>query len=109
MEHINSDIIFYGEFAENVFNKFEKDYLKYKLTFKNVIYYKCYELDIYPNENLLESSFNLVNDSELIKVLKEKNKQNKIKDGHKHYVLATYDDVFEIITTEYILIIYNKK
>jgi len=101
MEHNGFEIIFYGELAENVFNSFGGKDLKYKLIFKDIVFYKCYELDIYPIENLLESSFDLVKNSELLKKLKSRDDQNKIQENHKHYILGTYDNIFEIIATEY--------
>ena len=108
MEYNGSEIIFYGELVENLFNNFGGKDLKYKLTFRNIVFYKCYELDIYPMENLLQSSFDLIKDSELLKKLKSRDSQNKIQDNHKHYIFGTYDDIFEIIATEYDLIIDNE-
>ena len=108
MEYTGSEIAFYGEFNENVFNNFNGKDLEYKLTFRNIVFFKCYELDIYPREKLLEYSFDLVNDSELLSKLKSRDNQNKIKENHEHYILGTYDYVFEIIATEYVLKIENK-
>jgi hypothetical protein len=79
----------------------ENDYLQYILSFKNVVYYQCCELDTYINEVKLDSSFDMIDNSNLIKDLKNGRQSSKVKKEHKHYVFATYDYVYDIIATDY--------
>lgn len=78
-----------------------KDDISYILTFRNVIYYQCCEIDTYINEVKMNSSFDLVENSNLMKELKNGRKSSKIKEEHKHYVLQTYDYVYDIIAIGY--------
>jgi hypothetical protein len=77
------------------------DFIKYTLSFYDVIFYQCYELDLY-NLNLLKSSFDSIKNSKVIEELNSRNTE-KITNEHKHYRLATYDYIYEIISSKYIL------
>lgn len=104
-KHIFNDTtncIFQGTFnSKKIEIRKEDDYTKYVLSFINVVYYQCCELDTYINEVKMDSSFDLINNSDLIMSLKNGRKSSKVKNEHKHYVLATYDYVYDIIATEY--------
>ncbi|OTQ74410.1 MULTISPECIES: hypothetical protein [unclassified Gilliamella] len=85
-----------------------KDFIPYTFSFSDVIYYQCCELDLYINEKKLDSSFDLVCNSSLIQELKNGSISSKISEDHKHYVLQTYDYVFDIIAKDYKLVIENE-
>lgn len=85
-----------------------KDFIPYIFSFSGVIYYQCCELDLYINEKKLDSSFDLVCNSSLIQELKNGSISSKINEDHKHYVLQTYDYVFDIIAKDYKLVIENE-
>jgi hypothetical protein len=72
-------------------------FIKYELTFKSIVKYECCLLDYYNDEKLLKSSFDEVLNSEMVKM-------NSLE-VHKHYIFATYDQIFEILATGYELIL----
>ena len=105
MEQNGNEIIFYGEIntgLTEIKNDIKKEWLKYKLSFKETIYYKCYELDFYKKKKSLESSFDKINNSKTIERMKLLDKEFKINNNHKHFVLTTYDYIYEIIASKYI-------
>jgi len=81
--------------------KKERDYIPCIFLFKDVIYCQCCEIDTYVNEVKMDSSFDLIDNSDLIKELKNGRRSSKIKDEHVHYVLQVYDYVYDIIATGY--------
>jgi hypothetical protein len=106
VEQREGEIKFQGEINTGLVeikNNIEKDWLKYKLSFKGIVYFKCCELDFYTSEKLLISSFDKINNSEKITKLKSLDHSSKIDINHKHYVFATYDYVYEIIASQYFL------
>lgn len=72
----------------------DKSFPAYTIEFVQPIFFNCLELDRYKREKYLSSSFDLVVDSELCKDLLAEH-------THNHYVLATYDYVYEIVATNY--------
>ena len=104
MEQNGNEIIFYGEIntgLTEIKNDIKKEWLKYKLSFKETIYYKCYELDFYKKKKSLESSFDKINNSKTIERMKLLDREFKINNKHKHFVLTTYDYIYEIIASKY--------
>ena len=104
MEQKGNEIIFYGEInagLTEIKNDIRKEWLKYKLSFKETIYYKCYELDFYKKKKSLESSFDKINNSKTIERMKLLDREFKINNKHKHFVLTTYDYIYEIIASKY--------
>ena len=100
--------IFTGEFSSSLTGiNSQKYFIPYVFYFSGVIYYQCCELDLYVNEINLDSSFDLVHNSCLIQNLKNGRISSKIDEDHKHYVLQTYDYVFDIIAKNYKLVIEN--
>lgn len=94
---------FNGTLCSNIKNK---EYIRYNITFKNVILFKMIELDF--DESNKESSFDEVENSNVIVHLKNKDNQRKtgkIDDSFKHYIFSTYDTVFEIIGKSFELIL----
>jgi hypothetical protein len=103
MEQKDGEIILYGEINSSLIelkNKTKKEWLKYKLYFKNVLYYECCELDFYGNMPALRSSFDTINNSKLIETFEIKNNR-KINKNHKHFIISTYDYIYEIVSSEY--------
>lgn len=94
--------IFKGEFSSTLTEITSgKDFIPYTFSFSNVIYYQCCELDLYVNENKMDSSFDFIDNSCLIQELTNRWTTSKIKKDHKHYVLQTYDYVFDIVAKDY--------
>ena len=101
--------IFKGEFSSSLTGiNSDKHFIPYIFSFSDVIYYQCCELDLYINEKKLDSSFDLVCNSSLIQELKNGSISSKISEDHKHYVLQTYDYIFDIIAKDYKLVIENE-
>ncbi|NOQ79297.1 MAG: hypothetical protein GQ546_07840 [Gammaproteobacteria bacterium] len=98
----NAELIIKGEVNSELLSNYEgeHDFIPYELKFGNVIANYQIELDYY-NHSYLEYSFQEITGSDWIKKLKEIDCSNKINEKHKHFVLATYDDIFEIIAGEY--------
>ena len=79
-------------------NSTAERYIDISFIFKNVIKFGLCSLD-YFNENLLDTCFCEVIDSEFLN--KEK---TLIQKGFKHYFLECYDEVIEVVAQEYNLI-----
>ena len=97
-------LIFKGDFNGNLCsnNTTGKEWIPYELSFDYPLYFVCYELDLYPYELPLPSSFNTVAESELIASLfKQDWTGNLAKTDLNHYVLATYDYVYEILAQDF--------
>lgn len=65
----------------------------YEMIFSYVQAYECQELEICKLK--VQSSFDEVKDSDLVKELKLENKE------YKHFILSTYDYVYSIIAKEF--------
>lgn len=99
-----NECIFKGEFNSNLVEvHFNQHFVPYTFHFLEVIYYQCCELDLYFEKT--NSSFDLVHDSQLLAKLRSKSSSEKIKPDHQHYVLKTYDDVYNIIARNYKLVV----
>ncbi len=78
------------------------DDIPFWITFENIISLRMVELDFYEYLDY-ESSFDVVENSMEIQRLKEieGGDQGKLTPGHKHYIFATYDSVFDVIAARY--------
>ena len=95
---------FMGEIAGDLCsnNYTNKEWIPYILSFDCPIYFVGYELDLYPNVSYLKSSFCLIKESDLLTSILEKDLQGKFdKQNFRHFVLATYDYVYEIIACDF--------
>jgi hypothetical protein len=100
------DITFFCNInGEHVSNKNDKEYIKFKIIFKYVISlfqaeYDTYEAIIkgFPKSNENISNFEIIENSHYIKNLPIRKDVKNVN----HYCLSTYDDIFNIIATEYI-------
>jgi hypothetical protein len=95
-----------GHFNANLASAYQgrEEDIPYILVFTGVMYYAAWELDLYPNDRDIESSFDKVENSPLLKTLKNDGSE-KMTDQHQHFVLSTYDDVYEIVALDYCLTI----
>lgn len=77
----------------------DKPFIAFTLTFAGCLFFQGCELDSYVYEKDMVSSFDLVEASDLLKGLKDGRRSSKVTDKHKHYVVQTYDYVYDIIAT----------
>ncbi len=99
---------FNSSLCENV-NDENGKYIPYEINFKGILEFKITELDFYNDKNYV-SSFEKVIDSERISEFKNAYDGDiKVKDSHEHYIFHTYDDVIEIIASEFELKLKPKK
>ncbi len=96
-----NSIKFAGEFNTNLASDYsgDKDFLQYTLKFYNVLYMEMIELDFF--NNIVMSSFDQINESELVSGLVKKDHSSKITIDHQEFVFSTYDDVFRIVSEGY--------
>lgn len=76
-------------------------FIDYSLLFENTKFFSCCELDYYKHEKSLSSSFDTVQDSNLLQMF-------SFGSEYKHYVLATYDLVYEIVAKKFTLSVHEK-
>lgn len=97
------DLIFECKLNGHLVSSLKNDeWLNCVLTFKSVIYYQSCEIDTYFNQmDFLntKSSFDEIKDSQLLKDTPIRQDVNK--DRHHHYVVHTYDFIFDILAKEY--------
>ncbi len=114
-----TEVCIAGELMGNNCSKLGTDYeVKFSLTFKGMLLFNMCELDFDDTE--YESCFDLIEDSEKLAKLRavdkaafigkmdrgyDENGQFSDKIYHQHFVLHTYDTVFEIIAQSYNLVI----
>ena len=85
-------------------------FVSYSLKFNSVVWLKYTELDFYgldtgivedPNPVVRKSSFDVIENSELIMTFQNGDRSSKISNAHKHFVLSTYDIIFEIVAAKF--------
>lgn len=88
-----STLLFSGEFNGRLCSDYsgKTRWIKYDLKFLNVVSYKCWELDTCPILNA--TCFDVVQESSWIHELSVP--------GYRHYVLATYDFIYEIVASNF--------
>lgn len=96
---------FNGSLCENV--ESEK-WICFELTFKGILEFKITELDFFSHTEYT-SSFEKVINSEIINEFSKSSQNFKLKDTHKHYIFHTYEDVIELIASEFELKLEPKK
>ena len=96
---------FNGSLCENIENK---KWVSYELTFKGILEFKITELDFFLDTEYT-SSFEKVVDSSKLNEFSKSSQNFKWKDSHKHYIFHTYDDVIELIASEFELKLKPKK
>ena len=82
----------------------EGKFRKFALKFESVVYLEVTSLELYQDfdDDLYEtsSSFDEILNSKLIEELGKHDPNREVSEDHRHYVLATYDDVFEIVARD---------
>ena len=98
-----------GEFNSSLCSKYKDrdEFIKYNLKFSGVLAYMMTELDL--RDFLGKSSFDLVVNSEWINELNKWNSSKKLKSDHKHFMVFTYDDVFDVICQSYELTLLESR
>jgi len=71
-------------------------WIQYRLEFARLVALKVWELELYPAETLVESSFDLVEDSKWAEAL-------GVSDL-SHFVVSTYDYVYEVLASDFELV-----
>ena len=69
------------------------NWIGFKLKFLHVPFFRGWEIEAYPFKLEKQSSFDLVKDSTLLRELDTQK--------HKHYVLSTYDYIYEIVAKNF--------
>lgn len=96
---------FNGQLCENVKNE---KWISYELTFKEILEFKMTELDFFLDTEYT-SSFEKVIDSDRINEFSKSSQNFKLKKSHEHYIFHTYDNVIEVIASEFELKLKPKK
>jgi len=94
-----STLILYGNINARLCTSYSGTgrWISYELRFSRVSAYKCWELDYYPWEACINSSFDVVKQSKWLEELSIENAQ--------HFVLSTYDYIYEIVAEHFDLIL----
>lgn len=98
-----------GEFNYSLFNGLEpeegEELIPFVWTFHNVLHVESTELDFYNQERLIEASFGLIQPSARLEAMRQSG-NTKLSEEHRHFVIATYDEVIEVIASmDYTLLI----
>lgn len=96
---------FNGALCENVK---DQEYVPYELTFSGILQFKMTELDLY-TQSEYTSSFEKVIDSLTLKAFALSADNAKVEPSHRHYMFYTYDDVIEVIASDFELNLDLKK
>lgn len=92
-----------GELNGNLCSdKQPEQWIRYRLEFKGVLALRVVELDSRSWEG--QSSFDEVMESDWIRDL-----GGKVTEANRHFVLQTYDDVFDVICREYELTLISRR
>ena len=92
---------FTGELNSALCSNVDQDskFVPYQLQFRDVLAFRMIDLDFESDESTCQSSFDVLENSSYVQALLDADHSGKVKVDHRHFVLATYDDVFEIIAT----------
>lgn len=101
-----------GEFnsslCKNIKQKNDK-YIPYEINFKGILEFKMVELDFYNDKNYVSSFEKVIDSKRITEFKKSYDGDIKVKDAHKHYIFHTYDNVIELIASEFELKLKPKK
>ena len=107
VDYSSSSAVFIGQFNGHLFDdNYIDGYIDYVLEFTGIYIYRMTELDL--SYDLVDiknegSSFFEVKNSKLIEHAK-----NERNEDLRHFILRTYDDVFEIVCRDYRLDVNHK-
>lgn len=90
-----------GELNSTLCSKYKNDdsFIGYKLTFSRVLAFAMIELDF--RDHLGVSSFDRVVNSAWLDEMRRKDHSAKVKPNLEHYLIFTYDDVFDVACESY--------
>jgi hypothetical protein len=84
----------------------EDSFIKYSLTFSRVLAFAMTELDF---KDYGTSSFDRVVNSEWLEEMCQKDHSSKVKPNIEHYLVFTYDDVFDVACESFELKILEER
>ena len=100
-DYAKNSITLLGQLNGNLCSKNEtgQQYIDYSLTFTGLLGLQMIELDfsLYAGQ----SSFDMVENSKWLAHMHENDSASKVTAQHQHYLLMTYDDVFDVICASY--------
>lgn len=98
-----------GELNSNLCSKYKDEalFIKYKLTFSGVLAFTMTELDIKGHSGI--SSFDRVVNSEWLIEMRRKDFSGKVAQKLEHYLVFTYDNVFDIACESYELEVFEAR
>ena len=82
----------------SIYKDNEDSFISYSLTFSGVLAFAMTELDF---KDYGSSSFDRVVNSEWLDEMRRKDHSAKVKPNHEHYLVFTYDDVFDVVCENY--------
>jgi hypothetical protein len=88
-------------------NEEKHQWIGYSLVFAEVLGFRMVELDFSGIAGV--SSFDRVIESNWLSEMRREDTARKVKQGHEHYLLMTYDDVFDVISRGFRLILEKEK
>lgn len=94
-----------GEFNASLCENLQKD-SKYELTFHGILAFNIIELDFFDLKNYTSSFEKVINSQKLIEFKKSSQGHFKVKNTHQHYIFHTYDDIIEVIASDFKLILH---
>jgi hypothetical protein len=95
-------VVLHGEINGSLCSQPADAWVEYRLEFRGVLALRMIELDSW--RRALASSFFEVQDSTWVRAL-----GGKVESRHRHFVVQTYDDVFELVCETYALSIDSAK
>ncbi len=90
-----------GELNSHLCSKYKDDedsFISYSLTFSGVVAFAMTELDF---KDYGSSSFDRVVNSRWLDEMRRKDPSAKVKSNLEHYLVFTYDDVFDVVCETY--------
>jgi len=101
---IRFGMVFTGELNGDLCSQNDtgKEWIPYRILFDCEIYHSSCEIDLYfSKERDLVSSFDIIAESDLLNDIYDMEKSCGHSNTYSHYVLATYNCVFEIIAGDF--------
>lgn len=101
LNYSSKRISFRGAFNPHLCSKTvgSDEFIGFDLSFSGLLALRMIELDFDVTNG--KSSFDEITNSDWLKQIKCRDHSAKLSAAHRHFVLATYDDVFEIIADHY--------
>ena len=92
-----------GELTGSLCQNIQADIdIPYQIVFDHVLHFQATELDFYPHLAEYTASFEEMTYSKLMDNYRQID-NNKFTSSHKHYVFYTYDHIFEVIASGFVL------